>query len=490
MEVQTTPKAVELEAAVIGAMLIDKKGADDVMSVIKTPHAFYDARNAEIFLAAQEMYFAGDPIDLLSVGQKLRQRGALANAGGDVYLITLTQSISSSAHTEHHCRILLQQMVRRMIIAFNANVTAMAYDETVDVFDLMQRWTKEFDKINDLIKTGKKAETVASALEILQQRIEMLSAGNGDTVMTGLSTGFRRINRQTGGYHPGNLIIIAARPAMGKTAEAIKIAIENARSGVPVGFISGEMAILELVGRIVAVDTNFHLGQLLKTGFEKPQYFTTFAEHKHRIAQYPIYIDDSGALDITDVVVECRRMVRMYGVKMIVIDYIQLMSDRSKGNNREQEISAISRRLKKLAKELGVVIIALSQLSRRVEDRRPPRPILADLRESGAIEQDADIVQFIYRPEYYGLEMEDERLVNIGANAEVIYAKYRGGSVFTTGLKWIGDKTKFVDPEDENEAENNVQVEGSYEAKPLPTPTAAQAFDAPMPGNNDDDMPF
>ncbi len=485
--VMNMPKAIDLEEMVLGAAIIDKNGQDDLMNVIATENAFYDLRHRQIYLAIRDLYMQGDPVDLGTLSYRLRQRGQLEAAGGDFYIIQLSQKISSSAHMEIHCRILLQQMVRRMIIMFNANITAMAMDDTQDVFELMQRWTKEFDKISDLIRTGKRAVTIANALDVLGGKIQMLSAGNGETVITGLHTGFQKINEQTGGYQPGDLIILAARPGMGKTSKVLKTALENVKAGVPVGFISLEMSVHKLVARLVACDTDFHLKQLLKTGFAKDEYFITYAKHKMRIGKYPLYVDDSGESDITDIVVEARRMVRMYGVRMIIIDYLQLMGDRSKGNNREQEISTITRRLKKLAKELELPIIALSQLSRQVETRGSnKRPMLADLRESGAIEQDADIVEFIYRPGYYNLEMEDEKLIDYGADAEVIFAKYRDGSVFTIGLKWIADKTKYIDPRDPKEFERRAEdVPALNEHKPLPTPTAAEAFGEPGHSVND-----
>jgi replicative DNA helicase len=250
------------------------------------------------------------------------------------------------------------------------------------------------------------------------------------------------------------------------------------------------MSIEQLTARAVAIDTNFHLKQLLKTGFEKVEYFGTYATHQERMNKYPFYVDDSGKTDIADVVIKAKMWVRKYDIKVLIIDYIQLMTDRSVKGNREGEISSISRRLKRLGKELNIPIIALSQLSRAVETRgSSKRPLLSDLRESGAIEQDADIVQFLSRPDYYKIDIcvddnEMHSLINAGADSEVIFAKYRGGSTNTTMLKWIGNKTKYIDVEcpDDMAEESNF-----YESKPLPAVSAADAFAMPQ---DKSDLPF
>lgn len=362
-----------------------------------------------------------------------------------------------------------------MVIGFNAQITSLAMDESVDVFDLMARWTKEFDKVNDLILTGRKTATISDTLQDLGKRIEVLSKVTGDTPLTGVHTGFKNINTYTGGYQSGDLVVLAARPGMGKTAKVLKTVVENAKIGNSVGFVSLEMSIHSLTARIMAIDSNFHLGQLLKTGFDKPQYFDSFHNHAGRIADYPIYVDDSGASDISDVVILARLWKRKYGIKMLVVDYMQLMTDKTKGNNREQEVSSVSRRLKLLAKELEIPIIVLAQLSRAVETRGgAPRPKLSDLRESGSIEQDADIVEFIYRPEYYNIDESqwDDVMVERNANTEIIFAKYRGGGIGTTYLKWIGDKTKFIDPMDDNEQQPPVW----YGGNDLPTVSPEDAF--------------
>lgn len=476
------PQCVEIETAVLGAMLIDSRGVDEALSIISKPDIFYKDQHKYIFTAIQSLYNAGSPVDMLTVSSELRKLGLIELAGGDFYLIELTQRIASAAHIDYHCRLILQKFMARQTIVFSSLIIGLAYDETTDIFDLMSRWQDEFDKVQDFVSTGRDTMSFPAALQNLKKEIELLTANKEEVKLVGVHTGFRRLNKYTGGYRNQELIIVAARPGMGKTAYVLKCAIENCKIGNPVCIISLEMSMQQLTARSVAIDTNFHLKQLLKTGFEKNEYFATYTHHQERMKEYPMYIDDSGKTDISDVIIKVKLQVRRFKIKVVIIDYLQLMTDRTVKGNREAEISSISRKLKALAKQLDLPVIALSQLSRAVETRgSSKRPMLSDLRESGAIEQDADIVQFLYRPEYYKIEMSEEDytddmhpLIAAGANSEVIFAKYRGGSPNTALLKWIGDKTKFVDvecPDDMRE-----ELEEYNEPKALPTPTPNEAF--------------
>ncbi|MCO7721954.1 replicative DNA helicase [Myroides odoratimimus] len=445
------PHSKDIEEAVLGSMINDKKSLDEAMQVVKDSSVFYVQENVDVFEAIQMLYANSLPVDLLSVCQQLRVNGK----NHDAFVVGLAQQYVSSAHIDYHCRLLLQKKLRRMIVSFNSRMNAAAMDETNDVFDLLSRWNKEFDTVTELITAGKSSVTLAESLQDLSKRLEFISKSTGESKITGVLTGFKRIDAYTSGYQEGDLVILAARPGMGKTAKALKTVVENAKAGNAVGVISLEMPIQQLASRIVSIDTNFHLGQLMKTGFDKPEYWDTFNYHVGRMEKYPVFMKDSGVNDISDIVIEARSWKRKHDIKLLVVDYLQLVSDRTKGNNREQEISSVSRRMKLLAKELGIPIILLSQLSRKVEDRGGlKRPLLSDLRESGSIEQDADIVEFIYRPEYYNIDLsnpEFERMTGQGGDTEIIFAKYRAGSIGTTFLKWIGDKTKFVDPTDSNE---------------------------------------
>ncbi len=483
------PAAIELEEAALGAAIIDRKGVDDLMMVIKTGDAFYKESHKYIFEAIQSLFSEGEPIDLLTISQRLKRFGKLDLVGGDYYLIQLTQKVSSSAHMDYWCRIILQKYIAREIIKFNCNTTALAYDDSVDIFELMSKLQHQFDEISNIGINGRKSKTFKENLSELSKKIEFLSNQTENDKLIGVHTGFKRVNKYTGGYQNQELIILAARPGMGKTSMILKTAIENVKIGNSVGFVSLEMSALQLTARAVAVDTNFHLSQLIKTGFDKQKYFESYANHQGRMSDYNLFIDDASETDINIIVLKARYWKRVYDIKLLVIDYLQLMTNSAiKGNNREQEISSISRRLKMLAKELDIPIVALSQLSRAVETRgSSKRPLLSDLRESGAIEQDADIIQFIYRPEYYKIDIQDnpefEDMVSDGGNTELIFAKYRAGSVGVTNLKWIGDKTKFIDPSDEEE--NHIQYESDV-VTAIPVGNVTEAFELP---NNNTELP-
>lgn len=469
------PQANDMEAVVLGAMLIDGNSIDEAFAILRVSDIFYNEKHLVIFEAIVQLFETGHPVDLRTVSHQLRTMGKLENAGGDFYLIGLTQKVASAAHIEYHCRILVQYYIKRRLIFINAQITSLCYDDSTDVFDLIDGYQKSFDSLVDVTSKGRKTMSFSKALDHLKEEVEILSANKEDVQLVGKTTGFKRTDKHTGGYRNQDLVIIAARPGMGKTAKVLKTAIANAIKDVPVGIISLEMSVHQLTARAVALDTDFHLGQLLKYGFEKTSYFERYDHHAGRMKGYPIFIDDSGESDITEVVITAKMWKRVHGIELLVIDYLQLMGDKSVKGNRETEISSISRRLKKLAKELDLPIIALSQLSRAVETRGgSKRPMLSDLRESGAIEQDADIVEFIYRPGYYNIEMnEDEydslshkKAIAMGADTEIIYAKYRGGSTGTALLKWVGDKTKFVDVEDENDT---VDYVGNYLMKVSPS---------------------
>lgn len=439
------PQAINLEEAVLGALLVSGSTIDECMPVLKTEDVFYKEQNRYVFLAIKSIYEENGKVDIVTVSQKLKSLGLLDKSGGDLYLINLTQKIASGAHAEYHSRILLQKMTARKIIEFNSRVTALAYDESTDVFELLAKWSAEFDKINEFILSGRTTMNFPTALQELRKRVELLSSQTSENHLFGIHTGFERINRFTGGYKSGNLIVVGARPGMGKTSYALRIALENIKQNIPVGIISLEMDIVELTARFVALDSNFHLSQIVKKGFEKEAYFRSFLEDTYKMEKYPVYIDDSAKSDVVDVVSQARLWHRMFGIKILIVDYLQLMTDKTKKNSVE-EVTSISRKMKLLAKELEIPVVLLSQLSRKVEDRPNKRPKLSDLRESGAIEQDADIVQFIYRPGYYGVDVSDDKMLQEGTDSEIIFAKYRGGSVGIIPLKWIGDKTKFADP--------------------------------------------
>jgi replicative DNA helicase len=466
------PHSLEIEEAVLGALLVDSNSIDECLIVLKTAEVFYKESHKVIFEAISALYASNEVIDLLTVGAGLRSMGSFETAGGDFALITLTQKISSGAHIEMHSRMLLQFYIKRQLIRDASMMLSTAYDHDIDSLKLLNNWGDALDVLQEQISSGRKNVSYSEGLDLVEKRVEFLTHKSPEEV-SGARTGFNVIDQFTGGYQPGELIVEAARPGMGKTAKMLKCALENARIGSGVGIISAEMSAVQLITRTVAIDTNFHLTQLTKKGFEKAEYFATLSANKHRMKEFPIYIDDAASPDIRHVQATLRMWKRKFDIKIAIVDYLQLLSDTTKQGNREQEIASISRKLKGLAKELNIPVIALSQLSRAVETRgSSKRPMLSDLRESGAIEQDADMVTFIYRPEYYNIEVDDE-LLEMGANTEIIFAKYRGGAPGTTiGLHWQGDKTKFEDPKVVKDSHSEVSEE-----QPLPMMLPADAFD-------------
>lgn len=445
------PHAIDIEEAVLGAMMISMNGTHECLLILKSPEVFYKIENVSIFKSIQKLYQEGAPIDLLSVSSSLRTMGLLNSIGGDIYLIELTQKISSSAHIEFHCRILIQYYIRRKMIFDNAELSALAYDEEKDIFELMAHAERNIGSLREQTSTGVSDLSMKEGLTRIGKRIEVLTLKKSNE-LSGCFTGFKKLDVITNGWQNSDLIVIGARPGMGKTSLVLKTMLENIKQNIPVGFISCEMSSEQLMTRLVACNSNFDLNQLLRTGFNESIYFEEFIILKGKMEKYPAYFDDQSS-DLYDVIAKIRFWHRKFGIRMAIIDYLQLMSCKllNKNSIREQEIATITRSLKRLAKELNIPIIVLSQLGRGVDNRVDKRPLLNDLRESGAIEQDADLVAFIYRPSYYGIELDDAMLSQ-GANTEFIIAKHRNGSIDRKGLFFDESKTKFTDPQDNYES--------------------------------------
>ena len=438
------PQAVELEEAVIGAMLIDKKGVDEVIDILQA-EAFYKTAHQYIFESIYELFEASEPIDLLTVSNDLKKKGKLEQAGGNTYLVGLTQKIASSAHIEFHARIILQKHIQRSLIKISNEIIENSYKDAIDVFDLLdEAESKLYDVTQGNIK--KSSETAQSLVIQAKRRIEDISKRDG---LSGISTGFEKLDQLTSGWQPSDLIIIAARPGMGKTALTLSMARNIAvMKQIPVAFFSLEMSSVQLITRLISAETGLS-SEKLRTGKLADHEWEQLNVKVSDLEKAPLYIDDTPSLSIFDLRAKARRLASQHGIKLIFIDYLQLMTAAAsnKAGNREQEISTISRNLKALAKELDIPVIALSQLSRAVETRGgTKRPLLSDLRESGAIEQDADIVSFIYRPEYYGIDEwdDEERSPSIG-QAEFIVAKHRNGGLDNIRMKFIGSLGKFED---------------------------------------------
>ena len=436
------PQAVDLEEVVLGAMMIDKKGVDEVIDILQ-PEAFYKESHQLIFNAIISLFEKQEPIDIKTVSFQLKKDGNLNSVGGDYYLIELSQKVSSSAHIEFHSRIILQKFIQRKLISISNDIIEDSYDETSDVFDLLD---KAGSKIYDISQRNLKKNTQSAEDLVLaaKKKIEEISKKEG---LSGIASGFGEIDRLTSGWQPSDLIIVAARPGMGKTAFTLSMArnitVEN---NIPVAFFSLEMSAIQLITRLISSETGLN-SEKLRTGKLEKFEWELLNVKVTNLENAPLYIDDTPSLSIFELRAKARRLSSQYGIKLIVVDYLQLMTlgSSQKSGNREQEISTISRNLKALAKELDIPIIALSQLSRAVELRGgTKRPILSDLRESGAIEQDADIVSFLYRPEYYKIdEWDDEERSPALGQAEFIVAKHRNGGLSSIKLKFINSLGKF-----------------------------------------------
>ena len=437
------PQAIDLEEVVLGAMMIDKKGVDEVIDIL-TPESFYKEIHQNIFDAIFKLFQKSEPIDLLTVSNQLKKDGTHEKVGGDFYLISLTQKVSSSAHIEFHARIILQKFIQRSLIKISNEIISDSYDESKDVFDLLDNAeSKLYDVTQGNIK--KSSETAQSLVIQAKNKIESISNKKG---LSGIPSGFNKIDKLTAGWQQSDLVIIAARPGMGKTALALSmasnIAIENK---IPLAFFSLEMSSIQLITRMISSETGLDSNKLRTGKLEKHEWEQLNIRVKN-LEKAPLFIDDTPSLSIFDLRAKARRLVSQKDVKIIIVDYLQLMTagGNMKIGNREQEISTISRNLKALAKELNIPVIALSQLSRLVEGRTSKRPLLSDLRESGAIEQDADIVSFIYRPEYYKIDTwDDNDRSSTEGEAEFIVSKHSNGGLENIRIRFIPSLGKFED---------------------------------------------
>ncbi|HBI40323.1 MAG TPA: replicative DNA helicase [Tenacibaculum sp.] len=483
------PQAIDLEEAVLGAMMIDKKGIDTVIDILH-PEAFYDKRHQEIYEAIYTLFQNSEPIDILSVSNQLRKSAKLELVGGDFYLIGLTQKVASSAHIEFHSRIILERYIKRKLITISSELIESSYDETIDVFDLLDdAESKLFEVTQGNLKKG--AEKADSLVQQSINKIQEISTKEG---MSGLATGFTKLDALTSGWQPTDLIIIAARPGMGKTAFVISMAKNMAIDfNHAVAVFSLEMSSVQLITRMISSETGLTSEKLRKGNLEPHEWEQLNVKVK-KLSDAPIFIDDTPALSIFDLRAKARRLVSQHNVRILIIDYLQLMTAGGSGaGNREQEISTISRNLKALAKELNVPVIALSQLSRSVETRGgSKRPLLSDLRESGAIEQDADIVSFIFRPEYYGMtEWDDDDHSPCEGQGEFIVAKHRNGGLDNIRLKFTGHLAKFSDLEEGFSSEFQSSMNSGFNEEVSSSNFASPEDAFGTNGNSGmDDVPF
>jgi replicative DNA helicase len=437
------PQRLEMEAAVLGALMLEKDALTTVVDILK-PVSFYKDGHQRIYKAISNLFDKSEPIDQLTVVQELREMGELEAAGGVGYVAGLTMHINSAANIEAHARVILEAAIKRELIRTATDILRDAYEETTDVFELLDATEKNIFQVSeDNMRKG-----VDSMQDLMVKAIkELEEKKHQKDGLTGVPTGFSALDRVTSGWQPSDLVIVAARPGMGKTAFVVS-AMRNAAVDFkkPVAIFSLEMSSLQLVNRLISAEAELD-SEKIKKGNLADYEWQQLNSKISALSSAPIFIDDTPALSIRELRAKCRRLKSQHDIQLIIIDYLQLMSgnDGGKGGNREQEIASISRALKGIAKELNIPVIALSQLSRSVETRGgDKKPQLSDLRESGSIEQDADMVIFLYRPEYYKIT-EDEMGNPTQGMGEVIIAKHRNGSLETVQLKFIGKFTKFAD---------------------------------------------
>ena len=438
------PQAIPLEQAVLGAIMIDRDALTSVLDILQ-PEAFYKTAHQVIYRVMMNLFDKSQPIDILTVNDGLRKSGELEIAGGPQYLVELTNMVASGANIEYHARIISQKNIQRELIKVSTKIINDSFEETKDVFEMLDDAEKGlFDITQQHLNRGSMSVGVIAIKA--QKMLEELSTK--EQGLTGIPTGFTELDTLTSGWQPSDLIIVAARPGMGKTAFTLAMAKNAALDfNKPVAIFSLEMANIQLVTRLISMEAEIPGSKLRNAQLEEYEWQQVHSAVE-KLSSAKIFIDDTPGINIFELRAKCRRLKMKEDIQMVIIDYLQLMSGgpENKKGNREQEISGISRALKGMAKELNVPVIALSQLSRAVETRGgDKRPMLSDLRESGAIEQDADIVTFIYRPGYYDLE-EDE--VTPEGLTEIIVAKHRNGALDTVNLRFVGRFAKFIDYEE------------------------------------------
>ena len=477
------PQSIDLEEAVIGAMIIDKDGLNRAIELL-TSDVFYKESNKIIFESISSIFNRNEGVDLLTVSSELKRVSKLDLIGGDFTLIELTQKVSSSAHIEYHSRILLQKYIQRKCIKVSSNMIEDSYNEDVDVFELLEKAYKEFGEVTDLITVGKDSD--------FKENVNAYLNSNKNN-NTGVKSCLTLLNKKLNGFQNSDLIVLGGRPGSGKTAYALNEIIECGLRGIPVAFFSLEMSEKQIIGRMLSIISGIDIVKINSFNLT-PKEVLDLKKCSDLLANLPITIDDTSGISPIELKIKSNKLKREKGIKIIFVDYLQLMKVKNKKiNNREQEVAEISNSLKALAKDLDVPVIALAQLSRSVEQRgSSKRPMLSDLRDSGSIEQDADVVMFIYRPEYYQIKEwdDDERSPTID-QAEIEVAKYRHGE---TGYCRVGCQLKYMRFMDLEHLGQNIS--GRYfrenpdivkvELLEIPKVSIKDAFDLP----DENDIPF
>ncbi|RQO31083.1 replicative DNA helicase [Taibaiella sp. KBW10] len=447
------PQAREIEEAVLGAILLEKDKLSDVMEILPKPECFYVNAHQVIYSAIQRLQDKKSEIDLLTVMEELRRTDELELIGGAYQLTKITQSVVTSSHVISHARVVMQKYIQRELIRIGGEIVSDSFEDKTDVFELMDKAEQDlFDIGNSYLK--KDSESIKDILVRTLDEIEEARKNKDD--LTGVPTGFPSLDEITGGWQKTDLIILAARPSVGKTAFALNLAVNAALNAKPMGVavFSLEMGNTQLVKRLLSMVTEVKLESISRGKMEDYE-MVQLTERMDKLVKAPLFLDDQAGLNIFELRAKCRRLKVKHDIQLVIIDYLQLMhgTNDSKNGNREQEISKISRELKGLAKELNIPIIALSQLSRAVETRSSEKgkiPQLSDLRESGAIEQDADMVMFIYRPEYHGVN-SDENGETVKGETHINIAKHRNGRLDSVKLKAELEYQRFVELPSEND---------------------------------------
>ena len=476
------PQARDLEEAVLGALMLEKNALNAVVEFLKPEHFYADAHR-EIYQAIIDLFKASEPVDMRTVVNQLRKNAKLELVGGAYVIAELTAKVSSAANIEYHARVIIEMAIKRDLIQIASQIHHDAYEDTTDVFELLDKTEQSVFEISDS-NLRKNYDNMRNLMARAIQELQVLKDHKDG--LTGVPSGFTALDRITSGWQRSDLVIIAARPGMGKTAFVVS-ALRNAAVDfkMPVAIFSLEMASVQLVNRMISAEAELE-GEKIKKGNLADHEWAQLVHKTSRLSSAPIFIDDTPALSILELRAKCRRLKAEHNIQLIVIDYLQLMRG-EQGGNREQEIASISRALKGIAKELNVPVLALSQLSRGVETRGgDKRPQLSDLRESGSIEQDADIVMFLYRPEYYKITVDEEGMPTQGMG-EVIVAKHRNGSTGTAKLKFVGKFTKFADFDAPASHDNPFSGMITRESR---LNSFNQDDAPPIPPRNDDETPF
>ncbi len=477
------PQALEIEKAVLGALMIDKDAYAIVCEILR-PESFYEPRNQMVYTAIRDLSMDEKPVDMLTVADQLAKSGKLEQVGGPGYIAELSSGVATSANIEYHANIIAQKSLARQLISFASSIQTKAFDETIDVEDLMQ---EAEGSLFELSQHNMKKDYTAIDPVIAQAVKGIQDAAKNTDGLTGVSTGYFKLDDITSGWQASDLVIIAGRPAMGKTSFALSMAKNIAADlRTPMAFFSLEMSNVQLVNRLISNACEIQGSKILNGQLQRDEW-ERLDKNINNLLGAPLYVDDTPGLSVFELRTKARRLVREHGIKLIMIDYLQLMNANGmRFSSRQEEVSTISRSLKGLAKELNIPILALSQLNRGVESREGlegKRPQLSDLRESGAIEQDADMVLFVHRPEYYHIYQDDNGR-DLHGMAQIIIAKHRKGATGDVLLTFRGEFTRFENPEDKN-IDNRAPIGGGEiigsrvngEDNPLPPPMD----DGPLP---------